>query len=340
MKNNMLMACGLLIVLNAPKLNAQNCEDAKPVRMDTIQLVLQGNDQVHFIGSSLKKLSNYNGGDSIKMLFITDWTRAVSEGTVFNNSRNVHYFVHRSGKRRLKAESPDFATTVNTADEIRRLDLNLPSHHFVLHDLERNVEMHLYLADPSTISEKLGAVSFNEALSGSGATTRELRKNYHLRLQQSKDGSIAKKDFTRIRTGVIEMKPAIGLSVVGNQTAPFAGIDLMLALPNKYGIPQIKFGPEYTGFVFADMHRFDVQSMSFVQSLTGKFAWNIQQSSSKPIFFGLEGGMVFDSGKGNLDKGFKMGMFVENQGPFTYGFHWITARTGQTVYGVAVKFPF
>ncbi|MES2689478.1 MAG: hypothetical protein V4658_03695, partial [Bacteroidota bacterium] len=136
MKIKMLLASVAFIALAQPNVSAQEVHvvhvDHKQVSFaDTLVLKLNAGNKILFIGDNFKEMANYTQADSIKTLFMNDLDQALSKGQLSKETQKVYYFIHANGKRRLKAENPDYnENSVDVAYEIKRLDLELPKYEY------------------------------------------------------------------------------------------------------------------------------------------------------------------------------------------------------------------
>lgn len=347
MKKQMLMACWALIALIPGKIFAQDdglyvygIERNQAIR-DTMVIKLGGNDQVFVIGESLKQLARYEKGDSLKLLFITDWEKAVANQSVSASSKSVHYFVHSSGKRRLKAENEDYAEpSINVAEEIRRLDLDLPKHAYIIHDLVTGNQINIYLQDPAELKNKLGSVSINAALGTMSAQKKDMRKSYKYELTHT-DGSYKSTGKWGNTLDAIEVVPSLGLGLIGSSIAPIIGADIFMSFPNKYRIQHFKVGAGLTGYGLAQLNKGDVTGVSIVEAYDLKYAFNVNdEQRTRARWLGLTGGIMRSVSGGSLNGAWKVGLFSEGTGPFNYGFDIIKDRKNQAIYSLTLRFPF
>src|SRR4051812_24687730 len=107
MKKIMLLACGIFIALTQAAVFAKIDESSGHDLNDTLVIRLKGDDQIFVIGKELKLMVEYQQADSIKQLFLNDYRKALEEHVVSRDMQTIHYFVHPSGKRRIKAETAE-----------------------------------------------------------------------------------------------------------------------------------------------------------------------------------------------------------------------------------------
>ncbi len=222
-----------------------NAQENPSTLKDTLIIQIEGNSQLHIIGSSLKELAKYDRADSLKSLFVTDYNKALQNGQITNSTHRIHYLISKEGQRRMKAACDAYTEEPFDLDaEKKRFQFNLPKIHYTIYDLAKNVEMHFYMADSSTIN-KLGNFHIGEAQKMLSSQKKDLRRSYKLGLER--DGLGFKINGKEGKQRVeLSTNAVIGAMLFGDRLSPLLGMDFGLALSNKYRKPVVKLGFEYS----------------------------------------------------------------------------------------------
>jgi len=348
MKKIMLLASGIFFALAPLKILAQedgvNVVGLAPVAEmfnDTLVIKLRGSDKILLIGKDLKQMVKYQKADSMKQLFISDFEKALNNHSINKEVQLVHYFIHGSGKRRIKAENPEYSDNrIDPAYEIKRLDLDLPKYQYIIHDLNSGYEIQIYMNDPDELKAELNSVNLYDAIHFAGNDKKILRRTY--KLEMTGENNVYKiTGKTHGRQDVLSLGPTLGVGVLGNVIAPVAGADLTLSLTDKYSVGKYKFGLGYEVFPFANnIVSGEVSSLSWVQTINLKFLTNINAGTKdKAYWMGLQGGSMKSSNMISYNNAFEFGILIEGNGAFNYSFDFIRDKE-KTLYGLTVKFPF
>lgn len=347
MKIRMLLACVSLIAIFKPFVFAQNVyvmsNEHKQVSFaDTLVLKLSGGNKILIIGNDFKKMKNYTHADSIKTLFMNDYDQALSKKQLNAESQKIYYFVHENGKRRLKAENPEYnENSVDVDYEIKRLLLDLPKYEFHLYDLKAGYVLQVYLSDPSQVKNVLGETSIDEAIRYAKSNEKEVLKRTYKSELSVENNNIKFDRKAEAHSDAIELTPAIGVGLLGNTFAPVAGLDLWLRLTNRYSVSRYKAGIGLTAFPFVNTAGREITSVDFVRSYDLKFAINLNSKRrDEPHWLGWQCGFTNSNEIKSFNNAYKLGVSYEGKGPFNYSFDFIKDANKNTLYGFTIKLPF
>jgi hypothetical protein len=327
MKKIMLMACGIFFVLAQSTVSAQvkngivkngitnvQLGEYRTSYHDTLVITLQGSDKVLFIGNDLKKMVKYQKADSLKMLFLNDFEKAVSEHSLTKDVQTLHYFVHSSGKRRLKAETPEYSDNKVDADyEIKRLDLDLPKYQYVIHDLSSDYELQIYINDPEQIKNILSAINLDDVIHYNGINKKDIRHSYKLEINTDHNNyKIGKKTGFNLPFD-IELKGFVGAGVFGNTIAPLIGGDMEFVFKDKYYIGKYKGAFGYTAFPIVSMNSGKITGVSIVSSYDLRFLVNYWSfgKTHRVYYLGLEAGVMKSNDLSPFNNAYKFGIVSE-----------------------------
>jgi hypothetical protein len=348
MKNLMRIACWIFIAFSPATLSAQKGasyiihlnEEVQEAYQDTLVIGLRDNNKVLFIGSDFDEMKKYTLADSLKMLFISDWEKAVAAGTLNPETQKVYYFIEQKGMRRLKAENPEYSeNSVNVAYEMKRLKLGLARYEYRIYDMKTGYRIEFYLEDPSQLKQVLGNISINDALAYAQTNLKkDLKKNYKVELD-AENNTYKMVSSTRGNSDALEVVPAFGIGILGNTIAPIGGYDIWLRLTDKYSVPSFKFGIGYTAFPFVKMVNQEIDKISLVNMYDAKFAMNMNEGRTKPFWLGLSAGMT-TSNLDSYNKKLKFGLLYQGTSPFEFSFDAIILSNKKSVAGVTIRLPF
>jgi hypothetical protein len=306
---------------------------------DTLIINLKGSDKILFIGDEFHEMVKYKNADSLKILFINDFETAINNKSISKDVLLVHYFVHQSGKRRIKAENPEYTDNrIDPTYEIKRLNLDLPKFQYFIYDLKTGYQIQIYLNNPDDLKQTLNSVNLNEAIVFAGKDKKELKKSYKLEMNaENNDYKITGK--THGQQDAINLSPSLGLGLLGNVFAPIAGGDLILYLTDKYSVGKFKTGISYTVFPFVNSIQNEIQSVNFVNSLDLKFLMNLNIATKEsPHWIGFGGGLMKSNSINSYDNAYKFEMLFEDK-ILNYSFDVIKTHDN-VIYGLTIKMPF
>ncbi|MEO8150251.1 MAG: hypothetical protein ABI723_21635 [Bacteroidia bacterium] len=345
MKKQMLFALGLCYALNINNSNAQalsmDMDESANVAInyrDTILIRPDATTQVLFLGKNLDEMINYTGLDSLKNLLVADVDKARTQPGYPAQSKLTHYFVHPNGKRRLKAESEDYAEPqVNVADEERSLYLDLLPYQFIIYDFAKNYRIHIYLKNPDDLN-KLASVNFKDALIAASLNKKTVKHSYRIDALKSNDNWKVENSYGN-KLDQLESGFAIGVNLIGSRLSPLANFDLSLIFNNKYNHPFIKTGFSYSVSSFSNWDNSEITDLCILSSYDLKFLTNLSQD--KTHWFGVQFG-IMDNYKSSspFDNKFKFGFVSEGFGRLNYSLDVILFEKKQSIYGLTVKLPF
>lgn len=347
MKRTMLLACGLLIALFQTKLSAQTNTTAtsgnsKPEYLnDTLMVLLPEGNKMILTGKTIKTLMAYTQADSIKQLFVTDYEKAITANTLSADAPTIHYFVHPSGKRRLKAEVGEYADgKVDVDYEITRLDLDLPKFRYHIHDLQAEIEIHVYVQNPAQLTSILSNINLTEAIKASAKEKRSFRKIVKTEITPD-NGRFKIADVKGHTLQSIEVNPMIGVTLIGNVMAPVLGVNASFGSRTKYGVSSYKIGYTLSAFPMVGMTGGEMSSVAFIKSHEIRFLKNLNTlSRNNPFWMGAQAGMLTCKDLAAYDKAFKAGVSFNTGGSFTYSFDYIRDNNKRGVFGFTVKLDF
>jgi len=335
-KNLMLLASWTFFAISPLKIFAQEegvhyIHLTKPEEEfnDTLVINLKGSDKILFIGDEFHEMVKYKNADSLKMLFINDFETAVNNKSISKDVLLVHYFVHQSGKRRIKAENPEFTDNrIDPAYEIKRLNLDLPKFQYFIYDLKTGYQIQIYLNNPDELKQTLNTVNLNEAIVFAGNDKKELKKSYKLEMNaENNEYKITGK--THGQQDMFDIAPALGIGLLGNTLAPVVGMDMMLHLSDKYSVGKIKTGVGFTVFPYIG---------SSVNSWDLKFLVNTNIGEKlSPDWAGIQIGLM-KSNDIDYNNAIKIGLLFDRKN-FNYSFDFIKTQS-HIAFGLTTRIPF
>lgn len=347
MKRTMLLACGLLIALFQTNLSAQTNGisvsgiNKNNALYDTLMVLLPEGNKILVTGKSLPTLVAYSRADSLKQLFVADYEKAIAANTITSDAPLIHYFVHPSGKRRLKAEVGEYADSrVDVAYEVTRLNLDLPKYRYYIHDLEAEIDMEVYVQNPAQLTSILSSINLREAINAAGKEKRSFRK--YVKTEITPDNGQFK--IADIKGGVlqsIEINPALGITLMGNILAPVMGVDVSFGSRNKYSISNYKIGYSFSTFTMVSTAGGDITGVSFVRCHELKYMRNINNRDIKnPYFIGAQVGLLNSADLSSYNGAFKIGLVHQSTSPYNYSFDYIVDRNNRSLYAFTLKLAF
>lgn len=341
----MLTACGLFMAFWQAETMAQDQEKVSvvnlsssegPVFMDTLVIRLGAGGKVMIIGEGFRNMTAYRQADSLKTLFISDVEEARRSGMLPRDAQKVFYFVHAGGKRRIKAENPDYTSqSVDVGYEIMRLDHGLPKYEYFIYDLGSGFRMNIYLPDPDSLTQVLGSVSLNDAIRyASGHEEANLKRSYKVQLGEE-NNRFSFESRVQGHYGILEMGPCFGAGLIGNTFSPIIGIDMWLRLTDKYTVPKYRAGLSYNTSAIVNTRGGEIRSVHLIRSYEARFSYNFASNHTLTSgWVGLKAGFVTSS-LSSFNKTYKIGIMSSGKGDFTYSFEFI----GDT-YGVSIMKSF
>jgi len=336
-----ILSLAVMLCLFSKEIHAQNNNSAI-IYQDTIIMHVNQNIKIFFIGQDLQEMFKYKKVDSLKTLFVADLTKAVQNETFPTDSKVMHYFVHASGKRRLKAENVEYQDAfLDVEKEIQAIKLNLPAYTYIIHDIETGYLLQVYSNDPNTIKE-LENVNLNDAINLLASDKKRQRKSYSIALQ-FEDAKWLKLPPHLKKDVLFETDPTIGFGVIGSQLTPELGLEIAYVFTNKYFGPRAKIGLSARNYLFSDYNNKEFFNFYAVNSFNINFKVNLPRSkSTRGSWFGIELGAL-DADGGFLDNNYKFG-FIYGYESFQVGFDFISPDWGlkntgdDLLYGFTVRF--
>lgn len=347
MKRTMLLACGLLIALFQTNLwaqttaNAVSGNDQPEYFSDTLMVLLPDGNKMLLTGKPIKTLMEYVQADSIKQLFVTDYEKAIASNTLTADAPVVHYFVHPSGKRRLKAEVGEYADSkVDVGYEITRLNLDLPKFRYHIHDVQSEIDIQVYVQNPAQLKSILSGINLTEAIKEAGKEKRSFRKIVKTEITPG-NGQFKIADVKGNTLQSIEVNPTIGVTLIGNVMAPVLGVNAYFGGRTKYGINSYKIGYGLSAFPMVGMAGSEISKVSFVKTNEIRFLKNLNAGSKgKEFWMGAQAGLLTCKDLPSFDKAYKLGVTFNTGSSFSYSFDYIRDTNKNGVFGFTVKLDF
>src|ERR1700722_16580318 len=147
MKNQIFLVLGLFLAITCHYATAQTGGEYL-ANHDTILINLSPDAKIVLMGNDMQGIAKYMRLDTLKTLLIEDIRKAKLSPNYPAESHNTHYFIARSGKRRLKAESDDYQGEINVGKEKFEMRLNLPAYMYTIHDMTTGYETYIYVTAP------------------------------------------------------------------------------------------------------------------------------------------------------------------------------------------------
>jgi hypothetical protein len=334
----MMMSKILLVCLGACLLASTPLKADNPVFKDSIIIQASKDIQVMIIGEDLADLLKYKRADSIKTLFLTDWRQAREKG-FGGNSRETHYIVHPSGKRRFKAESEDFQEPAFQLEKEKlHMSLNLPAAAYYLYDVTTNVEIQIFVSQPELLNE-LNDLRMDELIVLPVADRYTIKRSTGITIKKTDNKwevlwrQWAPKDQ-------IELTSLFGASLLGSKLSPEIGFRLALMRADKYGEPNWVVGLSYNINLLTTYTNKDFTDIQIVRSINAH--WLMSRGGSGAALWkwiGLQAGYVHLS-PGILNNSLKLG-FLTTYKSTQVGFHTYFLNhnnSGKVLYGVSFDF--
>lgn len=308
---------------------------------DTLHIELSGKDKVLLIGKEFKELGFFaEEAEALKTTFIADLKAAYASGKLSGEEQEVYYFYKNASQRRIKAEAAEYSEKrVDLAQEMLRLDLNLPKYKFVILDLAHQMEWQVYVENPSELAAKLEAVNIKQAIAV-GVANKKFRRQSTQLWVKTDSSAYSISHYQHKRQLSFSVGPAIGLSVIGSKMAPNLGIWAMFQNQNKYGNALFKLGLGLTQSMFVDFNEGKITNNLNFNTIEGLIAFNSGWQAKKAKWVGLSGGMISAPIESDLNNASKFSIHTEGYGPFAWSFDMIGTRNNYLIYGLTLKFPF
>jgi hypothetical protein len=305
---------------------------------DTLIINLQGSDKILFIGKKLEWMVRYPNADSLKMLFLNDFEKAVSGNSITKEVQKVYYFVHGAGKRRLKAETPEYTDNKVDVDyEIKRLKFDIPKYQYVIYDLSYGYELHIYINDPEQIRNILTAVNLNDAIHFKEIDKKTIRTCYKVEINANDNNyRIIKK--TSSWRHVFSASPNMGISILGNIVAPGFGMDFGIIWLDKYAVGKYKVEFGYNASSIVYMNSGKITGVSMVESYNLRTMINLN-TTSQACWYGSQAGFMKSNELSPFNNAIKYSLIFEKP-RYTYSLDMITDRNRNKIYGLTFNILF
>lgn len=307
---------------------------------DTLIVRLGGNNQVRVICASFDDLYKYSRADSLVSVFSTDIKKSFQDKDYTEWPQVMHYLVKGDGKRRLKIQSNEFTEEeFNLENEKYRLNENLPPFHYIIYDLSKSVEMHIYLESANKI-DLFQQISIDSAIHKLTQNKKTCNKAYKIEVLHENDSyQLGKYKGNKMYS--INYSLDVNVFLIGSRSVPSGGGRFSLIFKDKYAKPLLSIGTAIIGYGFFDL----INGTFKVDAHAGyDFIWsmNINKKQDAPIWFGFDAGII--KGKptntiGFKGQGYRLTMFTEINGiGFSYGTIWDTKKNAVPIVGI--RFPF
>lgn len=346
MKSKVIFAMALAwFCLNQPLFSQANWyidrEFPDEIYSDTLHIELSGKDKVLLIGKEFKELGLFaEEAEALKTTFIADLKAAYAGGKLSGEEQEVYYFYKNASQRRIKAEAAEYSEKrVDVAQEMLRLDLNLPKYKFVILDIAHKMEWQVYVENPSELAAKLEAVNIKQAIEVGTANKKYRRQSTQLCVKTD-SSAYSISHFQHKRSLSFSVGPSVGLSVIGSKIAPNLGIWAMFQHQGKYGTSPYKFGLGLTEYIFADFNEGKISNYQHTSAIEAMVMFNTGWRTKNAKWFGLQGGIIQSSKENELHNATKFSVISNGYGPLGWTFDIITTRSNKLVYGVTLNLPF
>jgi hypothetical protein len=346
MKKLMLMAYGICFVLAQSTVSAQkmstplqrerarnaigpqvpNPQLKSKSYFDTLVINLEGSDRILLVGEGWWWKARYGKADSLKILFLNDFEKAVSENSITKEVQNIHYFVHGSGKRRLKAETPEYTDSKVDVDyEIKRLNLDIPQYHYVIYDLQYRYELHIYINDPERIRDILTAFNLNDVIHLKEIDEKTIRTCYKIEIDVE-DGNYKIGKKTRSWQRRISGTLNLGTGILGNVVTPVMGGTLSLVSYDKYAIGKHKWELCGNHFPIVEMNSGKITGVSMIDSYDLRYMYNIYRYEHRELWWGVQAGFMKSNKQSSFNNAYKFGFAFAKSGIGNFSFDIITYK--------------
>ncbi|RZL31121.1 MAG: hypothetical protein EOO96_16715 [Pedobacter sp.] len=246
---------------------------------DTLIIQIEGNSQLHIIGSSMKELAKYDRADSLKNLFVADYNKALNAAQITNSTQRIHYLISKEGQRRMKAAGDAYTEEPFELEaEKKRFQFNLPKMHYTIYDFAKDVEMHFYLADSSGIN-KLENFHIGDAIKMLSEDKKLSQKYFKLKFETNATGYNINEKTTN-RRFEFAFNPVVGITLIGDRLSPIAGGEWGFVFTNKYNIPKNRIGFLFNGALIYDKNESALNKFSEVLNYEGSFSFNASKNKN------------------------------------------------------------
>ncbi len=309
---------------------------------DTLIVRLGGNNQVRVICASFDDLYKYSRADSLVSVFSTDIKKSFQDKDYTEWPQVMHYLVKGDGKRRLKIQSNEFTEEeFNLENEKYRLNENLPPFHYIIYDLSKSVELHIYLdsAEKINLFQQISIDSAIHKLTQNKKTC-DCEQNYKIEIVYENDSfKLGKSKGNKIYS--ISFSPDVNAYLIGNRLVPTVGGSLDLILKTKYAKPVLLLGVSIVGYGFYDLNN-GVFNVSANAGYNFRMGYNLNEKKGNTAWSGFEVGII--KGKQTNELGFKgqafrLNMFTEINGiGFSFGAIIDAKKTSVPIIGIRLPF--
>ena len=307
---------------------------------DTLIVRLGGNNQVRIISASFDNLYKYSRADSLISVFATDIQKSFQDKDYADWPQVMHYLVKGDGKRRLKIQSNEFTDEeFNLENEKYRLYENLPVFHYIIYDLSKSVELHLYLDSASKIN-LFKDVKIDSAIKILSQNKNTCDQSYKIEISQENGlYRIVKSKGNKMYS--ISYSPDVSAFLIANRWVPSVGGRLDLILKDKHAKPVLLIGVAIVGYGFYDLNN-GVFNVATNAGYNFRMGFNLNKKQGNTTWFGFEAGII--KGKESNELGFKgqafrLNMFTEINGiGFSFGSIKDANKTAVPIIGIRLPF--
>lgn len=317
-------------------------EFPEEIYSDTLHIELKGKDKVLLIGKEFKELGFFaEEAEALKTTFIADLKAAYASGKLSGEEQEVYYFYKNASQRRIKAEAAEYSEKrVDVAQEMLRLDLNLPKYKFVILDLAHKMEWQVYVENPTELAANLEAVNIKQAIEVGTANKKYRRQSTQLWVKTD-SSAYSISHYQHKRQLSFSVGPSVGVSLIGNTISPNFGVMALFNEQNKYGTSRYRLGVGLTEYVFVTFENRQITDHQLFYSIDALAAFNIAQNSKRAKWFGIQAG-VFQTHDSNdaLHNAIKLNLLTSGFSDLTYSFDFIFTKNDFVIYGITAKLPF
>ena len=307
---------------------------------DTLVVRLGGNNQVRVICKSFEKLNKYSRADSLLSVFTKDIQQSLKDKDYTDWPQVLHYLVKGDGKRRLKIQNNEFTDEeFNLEKEKYRLNENLPSFHYIIYDLSKSVEMHIYLDSAKNLS-LFDQISIDSAIVKLKENKKTCDQSYLIEmLKENEVFNIGEIRGNKMK--MLSYSPDVSIFLIANRWVPTVGGRLAFIISDKYKKPMMSIGAAIVGYGFYSQNN-GVFKIDKNAGYNFQFSTNISKKQGVTTWFGFDFGII--KGRESNEIGFKgqafrSNMFTEINGiGFSWGFIKDANKTRVPIIGIRLPF--
>lgn len=307
---------------------------------DTLLVKLGGSNQVRVVSTSFDDLLKYSRADSLIAVFFTDIKKSFQDKEYSEWPQVLHYLVNGDGRRRLKIQSNEFTEEeFNLQNEKYRFAENLPLFHYIIYDISKSVEIHLYLesADKIKLFEQF---SLDSAIDILKQNKKVCNRTYAIEvLGENGSYKLGKTKGNKMYSVIYSLD--LNALLIGSRWTPTFGGKGALIIKDKYANPFMSIGVAilYYGFYELNNGTFKIESNA---GYDFRWAINTSKKQGNPVWFGLEGGIIKgmqSNTMGFRGTAYRLSMLTEINGlGFVFGSIRDASKSGASYLGIRLPF--